>query len=235
MSGRIRRLLQIFLWLCFTRILQPGPVAFCTRCCSSFPFPGKASVCAGPAAASQLYLLFQGRLLWLGKLPPHTPFSFSSTTSSHNDWFTHLLISGLYGLLWLHLLHQLGYVSCFFPWGWTRHNLWILIVSPQHLERRGKQGWARKRQAEKDERIWRWEVFTPGMKVAPGWPKAEQFTLFCNMQNGPAPALRSKHFEGAWGAPYLYFYKLLGLLWVLGYIPIASIWPSLKWGSVLWR
>lgn len=153
---------------------------------------------------------------------------------SHSDWFTHLLISGPYDLLWLHLPRQLGYVSCFYPPGWIRAE----SFNPQSFptasgKKRKTRAW--KSQAEKDERIWRQELFTLGMKLPPGWPKAEQFTLFCKMHNDLGSALRSKHFKGAWGGPYLYFYKVFGLLCCFRLYPHCLYGANLKWGSVLWR
>lgn len=231
-SSSTRQVLQIFPWLQFTYILQPGPVAFRTERCTSSLFPGKAFLCTGLPAASWLCLLFQGRLLWMGKqapfffpvLPCHIMTdSLTSLSLGHMTYFDCIFLTNLAMYL----------VS--FPEGELGQNPWILRVSRSIWKEEENQRCARKRQAEKDERIWRREVFALGMKLPPGWPKAEQFTLFCNMQNGPAPNPRSKHFKGAWGAPYLYFYKLLGLLGVSGYIPIASIAASLKWGSALWR
>lgn len=114
-------------------------------------------------------------------------------------------------------------------------NLSILTVSPQHLEKRGKPGMSQKESGRE-----RWKNLEAGTirswnEIPPGWPKAQQFTLFCKIHNGLGPALRSKHCKGARGGPYLYFYEVFGLLWVSGNIPIASIGANLKWCSVLWR
>lgn len=229
-SGSTRQLLQIFLWSQFIHVYIATWTTFTKHCLSS-PFPSKVIVCTGPVAASWLCLFFQGRLLWMGKSHFFSPVLPCHTVT---DWLTSLSLGHTTCFDCIFLTSLAVYLFSFPRGNWGRilqslefpHSLW---------KEEENQRWARKSHAEKDVGIWRRELYALGMKLPPGWPKAEQFTLFCKICNGLGWALRSKHFKGAWGGLYLYFYKVFGLLWVSGYIPIVNIGANLKWGSALWR
>lgn len=190
-----------------------------------FPTAGNVSASPEHAASQKLCLL-----LWMGK--PHVfpvlschvmTDSLTSLSLGHMTYFDCIFLANL------------ARYRVSFPEGDLGQNPWILRVSRSIWKEEENQRWARKRQAEKDERIWGREAFTFGMKLPSSWPKAEQFTLSGNMRDGPAPAPRSKHFKGACRVPYLCFYKLLSDLWVSGYIPVACSRVSFKCGGVSWR